>query len=259
MNVLYLLGTCGHDAASIGRHLACALLATGLLLITIAGESHSVGAIPSPREGPPDSIAASTSPKVRRYADALIERYDANADGVLQANEWRPMQGSPAQIDGNDDEEITAAEIAWHVTAYAAGRSLAPAYNPVVQSPFARQFSTLRAPSGGPSAEQNTAVASPANDDKPFYVPERFLPQSLPDWFRTQDANGDGQLSLSEYAGAGEAEQTAEFERLDRNRDGLVTPAELLAEPADSSRSAGGKRQPMTREPAATEGTTSAQ
>jgi hypothetical protein len=56
----------------------------------------------------------------------------------------------------------------------------------------------------------------------------------LPDWFRKGDRDGDGQLTLAEYAGVGSASADKEFARYDRNRDGLITPRELLGPAAFS-------------------------
>ena len=49
---------------------------------------------------------------------------------------------------------------------------------------------------------------------------------ALPDWFRTGDANGDGQLTVAEYTPDSEKARLAEFARYDRNNDGVLTAQE---------------------------------
>jgi len=53
----------------------------------------------------------------------------------------------------------------------------------------------------------------------------------LPSWFVTRDLNGDGQLSLAEYAPRSGSTAVASFRKLDANGDGLLTPAESLHAP----------------------------
>ena len=45
----------------------------------------------------------------------------------------------------------------------------------------------------------------------------------LPDWFRKMDRNGDGHVSFAEFLGS-----RAEFDRIDTNRDGLISPEEAI-------------------------------
>ena len=52
--------------------------------------------------------------------------------------------------------------------------------------------------------------------------------QGLPTWFVQRDRNGDGQVSLYEFAApAFHDEDLARFGRLDKNADGFITPDEL--------------------------------
>lgn len=253
-------------ASSLPRWLRATLLVLASVTALWPNPSQLDAAAPANRDPVPANLPASPAPKVLRYADRLVERYDANHDGSLQENEWRPMAGNPEQIDRDGDQLLSADEIARYVAAYAIGRSLAPAYDPVIQSSSIGQASSIgqfpaaESASNRASAQRSTQAAAevPASD-KPYYVPKRFLPQALPDWFLAQDANGDGQLSLSEYAGGGEAEQTAQFERLDRNDDGLITPAELLAGPVEATLGNGVGSQDKATQPTGPGDATSAQ
>jgi len=66
-----------------------------------------------------------------------------------------------------------------------------------------------------------------------FRTVEERLPSGLPDWFRERDANHDGQIMMYEYASDWTDELVMEFNRLDVNRDGIVTPQECLAPSTD--------------------------
>ncbi len=52
--------------------------------------------------------------------------------------------------------------------------------------------------------------------------------QGLPDWFIQKDTDGDGQISMAEFASQWTPEKVREFESYDRNHDGFITAAECL-------------------------------
>ncbi len=77
-------------------------------------------------------------------------------------------------------------------------------------------------------AADSPAQAQPASgqvSSKRFVTPQSRL-AALPDWFRTSDANGDGQLTVAEYTPGSEKSRLAEFTRYDRNNDGVLTAQE---------------------------------
>ncbi len=71
-----------------------------------------------------------------------------------------------------------------------------------------------------------SVTGSPPSSSAPFHVSGSSLPTALPGWFRQKDSNGDGQLSMAEYAPTSNRDTVASFQRLDANRDGLLTPKE---------------------------------
>jgi Ca2+-binding EF-hand superfamily protein len=88
---------------------------------------------------------------------------------------------------------------------------------------------TARAPAFGATAAGSSGAAS-ASVPKGlrFLRPGERLPKGLPDWFKPRDANGDGQVSMGEFAAEWTPAKETDFLRLDRNGDGMITPDECL-------------------------------
>ena len=80
-----------------------------------------------------------------------------------------------------------------------------------------------------------------------FHVPLRTLPAGLPDWFRARDLDGDGQITLHEFAPEATRKDIEEFSRYDLDRDGVITPLEAAGL---GGRSATGAASPVTVAPA---------
>jgi Ca2+-binding EF-hand superfamily protein len=51
----------------------------------------------------------------------------------------------------------------------------------------------------------------------------------LPDFFARSDANGDGQVLMSEFSSSWDVETLQEFQKWDLNNDGIILPRECLA------------------------------
>jgi hypothetical protein len=68
---------------------------------------------------------------------------------------------------------------------------------------------------------------------------ERILPDSgLPSWWTSRDADGDGQISMAEYASKWTDKEIQDFKKYDGNGDGFITQNEYFANgPAASSSS----------------------
>jgi len=193
------------------------------------------------------SRAAEAIPaKVRRYAEHLLRRYDTNGDGQLQPNEWGKMHGHPETADANGDRVITLDELTRHIAAFGQNRRVRLA-SPVIggdaatvsdtetrgqketgsdgPSPNGPEDAKKTAPSG---TESEPGPGAPPKRDTTFFVPRSRLPAGLPEWFLRRDTNGDGQLSLSEFAPNPTQADLEEFARYDRNGDGFITAQEYL-------------------------------
>jgi hypothetical protein len=79
-----------------------------------------------------------------------------------------------------------------------------------------------------PAPPATPAVSRTAAAGQRFFVPPMRLPQGVPPWFVTRDLDGDGQLTLSEFAPHPTQADIEEFNRYDSNHDGVITIDEVL-------------------------------
>jgi Ca2+-binding EF-hand superfamily protein len=183
--------------------------------------------------------------KVQRYAQALVRQYDRNGDGVLDAQEWQEMHGKPALADADRDGALTAEELVDWIVAYGHNRRIRLAIPAIGLSSDSKTEDGTPAKTGTASAAKpgDSAEAAPAEKDyaepdlaeldesrrqAKFYVPSKRLPAGLPAWFLARDDDGDGQLSLGEFAPKPTPADLREFEQYDFNNDGLITAKECL-------------------------------
>jgi len=123
------------------------------------------------------------------------DRWDTNHDGFIDINEFKAYLA--ARMAQNSDGQL--------------GQPGSPGGSPT-QDP-ADPFLTPPAP---PEEEERRPVVMRAGK----------LPKELPDWFRELDTDQDGQIGLYEWRRGGRSIE--EFEEMDLNGDGLLTPEEYL-------------------------------
>jgi hypothetical protein len=105
------------------------------------------------------------------------------------------------------------------------------ALSPVASSPQVRPGAVGGASngnSGAPQVGSTTSPSSPARKSGRFLTAAERLPEGLPDWFTEKDEDGDGQVSMAEFATDWTPQKAAEFARYDLNGDGLITAQECL-------------------------------
>ncbi|MEX1042845.1 MAG: hypothetical protein WDZ51_19585 [Pirellulaceae bacterium] len=144
---------------------------------------------------------STSSDKYRSYAENLIKKYDENEDGYLDEGEWGELRvGNPADFDRNNDGKLSLDELA------------------------ARLASMSQSVAGDNS---RVSVGSSRTSSR-FLTPAERLPRGLPDWFKQNDADGDGQISMGEFTDSWTESKVKEFERYDLNGDGVITAQEAL-------------------------------
>jgi hypothetical protein len=254
---------------------------------TIAAVSERPNAPPGGATTEPPVDAESLAPegdapilaKVLRYARRLVERYDRNGDGKLQPEEWRQMQGTPKLIDRDGDGEITLEELAQYVANHGVRRKIRllsknlaeltigpPLLHPSTAASPGPSNGGATVPPGvdaAPPGESATSTPQTPNGqtpavDRKFYVSPKHQPPNLPEWFTARDANGDGQLTMAEYAPKATQTDVDEFARYDADGDGVITPKECeraskaTAKPGKTpAKTPPGKKPPAQPQPAA--------
>ena len=197
--------------------------------------------------------------KLLRHAQRLVKKLDRNGSGAVEVKEWQPTFGDPRKVDRNHDGVISAEELAGYLAEYARSHPLkkeesdwqrlpqppAVIFHPVTPTKPATEQSAPAQGDGPPSAEKAPSGTKKAIDEsreadaarnvRKFYLAPSTLPRGLPDWFNERDADGDGQLTLGEFAPDGSLEQRKLFARQDQNGDGLLTPDEVVGAVKTSS------------------------
>lgn len=181
-----------------------------------------------------------------KEAEERIRRYDRNNDGILSKEEIAGNRWSddPLQFDRNGDGKISKSEMAVRYAKKRADEQTAQT-NP--QNNNDRSRGGFMWGGGSPTQVQGGWSRPEAANAKKEKVEEKSRfgdaksyrmktvkektdgTKGLPDWFARSDADGDGQVLLSEYSSSLTAETVAEFQKFDLNDDFIITASECLA------------------------------
>jgi len=187
---------------------------------------------PKPRPLPEVPVAA----KVRRYAAQFVTRHDSDGDGQLGPKELNGLPDGLRNADYSADGFVTTEELAASIAEYGLRRRMKLSSPPpdnsdnLVDGPNSGGQETQ--PRGDTPAATNGPDGEPTRRrDTKFFVPSNRLPKGLPAWFVRLDRNGDGQLTISEFAPKGRQADIARFRKYDANGDGVVTAKECTRAP----------------------------
>jgi Ca2+-binding EF-hand superfamily protein len=149
--------------------------------------------------------------EVAAWAEKEFARRDRNEDGYLDKGEMPgSLRDELERWDRNADGKISPEEYRAHLQAR-------------VREKLQQAEQQLKA------AEKWVKSAEFEDDDlppRPVMIRAGNLPKELPPWFVERDTNRDGQVSLAEWFRAGR--RVEEFQEVDSNDDGLLTPEEVL-------------------------------
>lgn len=179
-------------------------------------------------------FAVDVTEQDRQEAERTFRYYDSDRNGKVDAEEMRRSRygADLALYDRNRDGVITLNEMEYRYARRRVENTRAGGGAAVANQ--GGQRGRGRPDQGGGQRGQedsNAAQASNRFGDRNSYrvVPalER-LPEGLPEWFPRNDADGDGQIMMSEFSATWTDLVLADFNQFDLNQDGLITPQECL-------------------------------
>jgi hypothetical protein len=211
--------------------------------VTAPAESRAA-AVPAVQKSAVRKPKVPISAKILRYAERIVKQYDANGDGKLQGDELKQLASTVRQIDLDRDGVVSAEDLAQYIVRYGWYRNvrlvaplprvaavptalLQPDLDLDVPDPAAGLETTEIGQESPTSGTKERSVRRVSRFLQRFYVPPGTLPQGLPEWFMARDADGDGQVTLAEFAPKATRSELEEFSRLDTDHDGVITVKDL--------------------------------
>jgi hypothetical protein len=173
-----------------------------------------------------------SGPRIDGYARQLVKMHDKNGDMMLQEEERAKLTGPAARADSDGDNVITVEEIIAQSTSESSGRgrrdrrprrddNVSATESAAKKSEGAakkRVYTSLAAGGSGKEADKRKSYR--------FTPAQERLTGNLPSWFKSRDRNEDGQVSMSEYSRSWTARLVRQFQDIDLNDDGVITPKE---------------------------------
>jgi hypothetical protein len=156
-----------------------------------------------------------------------MRQYDSNKNGVLEKDEWENMRGDWSPADANRDTRLSIQEITNKLAGFGGASKTSSSKSTESSKPTESRYKSGRSRY---SSSRNSSKSSSSSEKKSYRfktVAER-LPKDLPDWFKRNDVNQDGQIMMSEYSTAWSELKVREFRKYDLNDDGVITPQEYV-------------------------------
>jgi len=170
----------------------------------------------------------------------MFGRFDRNGNGVLEGDELAMLGPDAAGYDANRDGRISREELTEGLAARFGGRGRrGDAEGGDRGQWYPRREGDDQNPSdesdGGPTRSA-AAAASTRKSYRSRSAAERLAElEGLPEWFARTDADGDGQIKMSEYSTSWTDQVVADFSQFDLNRDGIVTASECVQATEDGA------------------------
>jgi Ca2+-binding EF-hand superfamily protein len=174
------------------------------------------------------SGSSSASMSNADYAKGVVEQHDKNKDKMLQKDEQSELRGKLKDADLDTDGVITIEEMTRHLDATAVPAPASSATSGDQKSDKGGDKGKHGESPAGQRVYTWTGGGSKEAEKRKSY---RFttaadqLPKDLPGFF-SRDANGDGQVSMSEFSRNWSKSTVSEFRKYDLNDDGIITARE---------------------------------
>jgi len=176
-------------------------------------------ATPTASPTPTPEVDAEKQKKIERWGDEMFRQADKNKDGLLDYEEMsETMRTERDKWDANKDGFIDSSEYKPYIVAWVARRQ--------------EERNEGKDNNNNDSKNNPPIIIEQPREDlvdepkAPVYRAGK-LPKGLPSWFESFDTNIDGQVGLYEWREAGRS--IPDFQKMDRNGDGLLTIAESLS------------------------------
>ncbi len=181
--------------------------------------------------------------RMRIFAESVIKQYDKSSNGMLEREEWKDMRSEHQAADTSPkDGVITVEELsaALQTMAASGGFSRRGSFGSFGErggerGGFGERGGERGGGDEGDRGDDRGGERSRSESKQPVVKksyrstpPTELLPKGVPDFFLRNDADADGQISMSEYATSWNDQIAAEFQRLDANGDGILTAEECL-------------------------------
>jgi hypothetical protein len=163
----------------------------------------------------------SDTERFRKQATDLIQLHDKNNNKFLDGEEVEKLGMSKA-ADTDHDGTITHNDLVAYYSGAAKG---AAATKPATSesATVAKSASTQPAKSDQGDGKNDRVIVNKTRKSYRF----KSTKDRIDNWkFSSRDANGDGQVSMSEYSRSWSERTASEFLRYDKDNDGMITAAE---------------------------------
>jgi hypothetical protein len=149
------------------------------------------------------SSRSSESDRITSYAKSMLAKYDVNKNGQLEEDEWKSMKGA-AEADKDGDKIVSLSEL---IVKFGG--------NPDESSSASSSRSAVTQRIGGGNSRAT--------------LEDLLEKKGVSSKFIKQDRNADGNLQMAEFAEEWNEKLLDEFDKIDTNRDGVISPSEWVS------------------------------